>query len=103
MQGTLSATPSAVSAAPRGDRRALILALMLGAIAALLTFVYLRSVTPRGEVGGATVPVVVASRDIEAGQRISDAMVEVKMLPEAAIASTAFKVKEQVVGQALRY
>ncbi len=103
MQGTLTASPGAVSAAPRSDRRALVFALLLGAIAAILVFAYLKSLGSRGEVAGTALPVVVASRDIQAGQRITDGMVEVKLLPEDAIASTAVKAKEQVVGQALRY
>src|SRR5207249_11991624 len=50
-----------------------------------------------------TLPVLVAARDVEAGQKIADVMVEIKMLPEAAIASSAYSTKEQVLGQTLRY
>src|SRR5438874_4724455 len=103
MQGSLTANQATLGTASRGDRRAIVIALFLGAIAALLTFAYLRSVASRAEVVAGTLPVVVASRDLEAGERVSDAMIEVKMLPEAAIVSTAFRAKEQVVGQSLRY
>lgn len=103
MQGTLSANPGSLSVTPRADRRVLIIALVLGAVAALLTFAYLRNLGSRMELTAGTLPVVVASRDIEAGQKITDAMVEVKVLPEAAIASTAFTAKEEVLGQGLRY
>jgi pilus assembly protein CpaB len=103
MQGTLSANSGSLSVAPRADRRVIIIALLLGAVAAILTFAYLRSLGPRMEAAAGALPVVVASRNVEAGQRLTDAMIEVKMLPEAAIASNAFTTKEQVLGQALRY
>jgi len=103
MQGTLTASPSSLSVTPRADRRVVIIALLLGAVAAVLTFAYLRSLGSRGDLVSGALPVVVAGRDVEAGQKLTDAMIEVKMLPEAAIASTAFTTKEQVVGQALRY
>jgi pilus assembly protein CpaB len=103
MQGTLSANPGSLSIAPRADRRVVVIALLLGAVAAVLTFAYLRSLGPRTEAASGALPVVVASRDVEAGQKLTDAMLEVKVLPEAAIASTAFTTKEQVVGQAVRY
>jgi pilus assembly protein CpaB len=103
MQGALSANQGSLSVAPRADRRVVIIALLLGAVAAILTFAYLRSLGPRMEAAAGAIPVVVASRNVEAGQRLTDAMIEVKMLPEAAVASSAFTTKEQVIGQAVRY
>jgi pilus assembly protein CpaB len=103
MQGTLSANPSSLSVAPRADRRIVVIALLLGAVAAVLTFAYLRSLGPRTEAATGALPVVVASRDVEAGQKLTDAMLEVKTLPGTAIASTAFSTKEQVLGQTIRY
>jgi pilus assembly protein CpaB len=103
MQGTLSATPP-YSASPRaGDRRSLIIALVLGAVAAVLIVAYLRSLESRGGAGVATFNVVVTSRDVAAGQKLTDAMLEVKALPESAIASGVATTKEQVVGQTTRF
>jgi pilus assembly protein CpaB len=87
------------------DLRVLVLALVLGAVAAGLIVAYLAS---RGSGGGEaaavpTVSVVVASEDIAAGKKVTDSMVELKALPETAVISDAATAKEQVVGQTLRY
>jgi pilus assembly protein CpaB len=94
------------SASPRSvDYRILLLAIVLGAIAAGLIVAYLRSRDSGGteEVAAPTISVVVAAEDIAAGQKVTDSMVELKALPETAVISDAAMAKDQVVGQTLRY
>lgn len=95
------------STSPRSvDLRVLVLALVLGAVAAGLIVAYLAGNDSGGGGGEKAVPtlsVVVASEDIAAGQKVTDSMVEVKALPETAVISDAATAKEQVVGQTLRY
>jgi len=95
----------AESTRPRSvDLRVLVLALVLGAVAAGLIVAYLASRGSGGET--TTVPtmsVVVATEDIAAGKKVTDSMVELKALPETAIITDAATAKEQVVGQTLRY
>src|SRR5439155_26252641 len=81
----------------------LFVALALGVAAAFFTLVYLRGISARTEGTGPTLAVVVAGRDIPIGQKITDAMIEVKTLPEAALVTGAATSKEQVVGMTLRY
>src|SRR3954453_15111005 len=102
MQGTLSTTPGSF-AAPKADRRALIIALALGALAALFTLLYLRGVAARTETAGANLAVVVAPQDTPIGEKITDGMIELRALPEAALESRAATEKEEVVGMNLRY
>ena len=86
------------------NRRAMILALLLGTVAAVLIVFYLGSRAADGDQQVVpTMEVVVASRDIESGQKITGTMVAVKVLPtEAVIPNTATSI-DQVVGQTLRY
>jgi len=86
------------------NRRALLLALLLGTVAAALIVFYLGRPAAAGNQPEVTmVEVVAATRDIAAGQQITDAMVEVKVLPtEAVIPNTAGSI-DQVLGQTLRY
>jgi pilus assembly protein CpaB len=96
----------AESSRPRSvDLRVLVLALVLGAVAAGLIVAYLASRDSGGGEAAAvpTVSVVVASEDIAAGKKVTDSMVELKALPETAVISDAATAKEQVVGQTLRY
>src|SRR5437870_1324681 len=103
MQGTLSANPGSLAVSPRADRRFLFAALALAGLAALLTFMYLRGLSGRTELGGSTLPVVVAARDIPIGVTITGEMVEMKALPEAAVVTGAVRASEDVVGQRVRY
>jgi len=96
----------AQSSSPRSvDLRVLVLALVLGAVAAGLIVAYLASRDSGGGVEKAvpTLSVVVASEDIAAGEKVTDSMVALKELPETAVISDAATAKEQVVGQTLRY
>lgn len=86
------------------NRRVLILALVLGAIAIGLVVAYLASLDTGAK--AATVPtvkVVVASQDITAGTKIADSMVEMKAIPQTAVVPDAFTGAGQAVGQVARY
>lgn len=96
----------AESASPRSvDLRVLLVALILGVVAAGLIVAYLRSSDSGGgeEAAVPTLTVAVAAEDIAAGKEITDSMVELKALPETAVISNAATAKSQVVGQTLRY
>ncbi len=88
----------------RGSKAVLILALLLGGLAAVLTAVYLGQADKDSGGGGAgvTVPVVVASRDIAAGVRVEAGMVTVKTIPEDVVLPTTFQKTEDVVGKVTR-
>ena len=86
------------------NRRALILALVLGVVAAVLIVAYLGSRDVSSD--QPVVPmelVVVAARDIPAGKKITESMVELKELPTSAVLGNPARSKSEVVGQALRY
>ncbi len=86
------------------SRRPLILALLLGTVAAALIVFYLGSRAADGDQQVIpTMEVVVASRDIESGQKITGSMVEVKVLPTEAVIPNTATSTDQVVGQTLRY
>lgn len=100
MQKAESANPRSV------DFRILLLALVLGAVAAGLIVAYLSSRDSGGtteEVAVPTLSVVVAAEDIAAGKEITGSMVELKALPETAVIDNAATDATQVVGQTLRY
>lgn len=79
----------------------LFIGLALGAISALLVFVYLSQAEGDGggQISGPSVPVVVAAQDISAGTRITSDMVSVKSIPEAQVLTGAFSAVEDVVDQ----
>jgi len=87
------------------DRRVLIVALVLGAIAAGLIVAYLASrdsgTNPAPAV--ATLSVVVASKDIPAGVTIEESMLALKALPETAAIKDSATAIDQVAGQVARY
>ncbi len=88
------------------DYRVLLLALVLGAVAAGLIVAYLSSRDSGGtteEVAVPTLSVVVAAEDIAAGKEITESMVELKALPETAVIDNVATDTTQVVGQTLRY
>ena len=94
------------TATPRKtNRRALILALILGVVAAVLTVVFLtgREASSSDQAVEPTMQVVVAAREIAAGEEITDRMLQLKALPESAVISNAATAIEQVVGQVARY
>jgi pilus assembly protein CpaB len=104
MQGTLSATPSSYAASPHaGDKRIVVAALLMGAVAAVLIVAYLRNLESRAGPAEPTLSVVVAAREIAVGQKFTDGMIELKGLPETAVVSGAATAKDQVVGQVARY
>lgn len=97
---------SLMSSSPRmADRRVLIVALILGAMAAGLAVAYLSSQTETAPVAYSDIPVLVAARDLAVGTRITDEMIEVRTMPQNAVASDVLRdtQRAQAVGQTVRY
>src|SRR6266571_1699712 len=88
MATTATALPSSRAS---GSRRALMIALMFGAISAFLVFAFLNRSDGGG--GGATVPVLMAAQDVALGQEITDQNVTLKSLPVVAKHPNAFSDK----------
>jgi pilus assembly protein CpaB len=84
---------------PRGNRLIIILAVVFGLLTAALLVAYLRRQDEQRRVlTEASVPVVVAAKDIPLGANITSAMVENKMVtPDVAVAS-AFSESGRIVG-----
>ena len=88
----------------RGNRRFIMLAIVLGLMGAGLVYVATsRSSTSGGSGSAADTPVVVAKADIPARTVVTQAMVEVKLVPSEDAAPLAFGSVDQVVGQATRF
>ncbi len=85
----------------RPERMVLLLAIVFGAVAALLVAVALSSRSDTGTGEGA-VPVVVARRDISPGTTITAEMVEVRLVPAAVALNDAFRDTTQLVGKVAR-
>src|SRR3990172_6414667 len=87
----------------RGNKAVLMLALLLGGLAAVLTAVYLgQSDEGSGGGTGVTIPVVVAARDVAAGTRVDAGMVSVKSISEDVVLPGTFQKAEDVVGKVTR-
>ena len=98
---------SALSGSGSADRRVLIAALVLGAIAAGLAVAFLAS-AGGGEstapvASAATRPVVVAAVEIPVGTIVEESMLEVIDLPLNVVIEGAAEAPEQVVGETARY
>ena len=89
----------------RGNRRFIILAIVLGMMGAGLVYVATSRTSDSGGGGGsaADTAVVVAKTDIPARTVVTQAMVEVKLVPAENAAPLAFSTLDQVVGQATRF
>lgn len=86
MASTATALPSSRTS---GSKRALMIALAFGAIAAFLVFTFLNR-ADAGSISGGTLPVLVAAQDISLGQEITDQNVTLKSLPAVAKHPNAF-------------
>ena len=100
-----NAAPRPSGTPRKTNRRALILALVLGVVAAVLTVFFLGS---RGDASSeppavTTLQVVVAAQEIAPGQEITQRMVLLKDLPASAVINNAATATDQVVGQVARY
>ena len=97
---------AANAAAPvqrRSNRRAFIVAALFGAVAAFLSFTYLRNAKDDGSAKSiATVPAVVAVRDIAERTVIREGMIEVKQIPPDVRHNLALAEKPLAVGQLTR-
>ena len=88
-----------------GGRKALIGALILGAIAAGLIVAYLssRDTSSNTSANVETLEVVVATREIAVGTRLDESMVRLKAIPKSAVISDPFLDLEGVIGEQTRY
>ena len=89
----------------RGNRRFIILAIVLGMMGAGLVYVATSRTSDSGGGGGgaADTAVVIAKTDIPARTVVTQSMVEVKLVPAENAAPLAFSTLDQVVGQATRF
>jgi pilus assembly protein CpaB len=89
-----------------GSRRPLIIALILGAVAAGLVVAFLASRDNGGSqavITAGTVSVVVARNDVPVGTKITEDMVEVKQIPATAAISDPVSDLKEIVGQVSRF
>jgi pilus assembly protein CpaB len=88
---------------PGGNRTLLLIALLAGAVAAVIVFVAVSnsedSTDKATSVTGNTVPALVATQSIKAGQEITADMVAVKQVPSDLRITGAFDDSEPVVGE----
>ena len=94
------------SAGMAGSRRPLIIALILGAVAAGLVVAFLASQNGNGSspvTNDTTVPVVVARGNIPVGTKITADMVELKQIPATAAISDPVSNLNDIVGQVSRF
>ena len=96
-----------MSGSGSADRRVLIAALVLGAIAAGLAVAFLASASgdsePQPAVSAATRPVVVAAVEIPIGTIVTESMLEIRDLPLSAVIDDTAEEFDQVVGSTARY
>ncbi|MBM3926541.1 MAG: Flp pilus assembly protein CpaB [SAR202 cluster bacterium] len=85
------------------DRRLLVAAPIMGALAAGLIVAYLRSQASDGTASVIMRHVVVAAQEIQPGTKITASMVEIKSLPETAVSAGTVTSLDKAVGQTLRY
>lgn len=92
------------TAVGRVNRRFLFLALILAALSAVLIYAAISRSGPEGGGGSVSeIPVVVAKSAIPAGTRITEALVEVRLLPETAVGYQPLASAEEAIGQVARY
>ncbi len=87
----------------RPERMALLLALVFGAVAALLVAVAISSSGGGSGGGDGAVPVVVARQAINPGTTITAEMVEVRQVPASVALEGAFRDTSLVVGKVARF
>src|SRR6266566_3145091 len=87
----------------RTDRKLLFAAGALGLIAAVLAVIYLSSAKSKTVINAPQVPVVVAAKDIGAGQKVTADMVVVKQVAEPDAVAGSFRTTDGVLGHTARY
>jgi pilus assembly protein CpaB len=87
----------------RVNRRFLFLALVLAALSAVLIYPLLTRSSESSVSDAATIPVVVAQANIEAGQTITADMLGVEQVPETAVGALAYSEIDAAVGEVARY
>ena len=88
----------------RMNRRFIFLAIALGLLGAILVYVaFSREPAPETARGGGTLPAVVAKHDIPARTRITEGMIEVRLMTEEERSALSFPATETVIGQVTRF
>jgi pilus assembly protein CpaB len=97
----MAATWTARQTASPSNRRALLLSLVLGLLAAFLLFRLVTAAQPKSA-APVTVPVLVAKQDIPARTVVTAGMVAVKQVPASLRLASAFTDSQVAIGQAVR-
>jgi pilus assembly protein CpaB len=97
----MAATWTTQQPASKGNRRALLLSLVVGLLAAFLLFRVVSS-TQQTSTTVVTVPVVVAKQDIATRTVVTEAMLTIKQVPPSLRLAAAFTDAKSAVGQMVR-
>src|SRR5437773_6857237 len=87
----------------RTDRKLLFAAAGLGLLAAVLAIVYLNSAKKTETVQVASVPVVVAVKDIASGQKVTADLIAVRQIAQPDAVAGGFSKTDQVLDKTVRY
>jgi len=99
-------TSIATPAAPTANRKVILGALILGAIAAglIVAFLATQSETSKPSPSGTDLmAVVVATREIPVGTELDETMVRLKEIPRSAVISDPFTDTKEVIGEVTRF
>lgn len=91
------------SASPSSNRRYIFMALALGLLGAILVYAAFSRGSSNGAGGSGDVPVVVAKTDIPARTRITESMLEIKLVTTDELGEFAYSDLASVVGQVTRF
>src|SRR5262245_22929616 len=88
----------------RANKRFMVLAIVLGLLGALLVYVaFNRGGSSDSSPSSSNVPVVVAKSDIPARTKITQSMLEVRLVSPNSVSADAILEPSQVVGQVTRF
>lgn len=95
--------PAAAVNPGKTNRRFVMLAIVLGLLGAIIVYVSFSRSSSSGGPSGNNVPVVVANQDIPARTKITDSMVEVRLIPSDNRSALGYTDVAAVVGQVTRF
>ncbi len=97
------ARPAGSARATNTNRRFILLAVGLGLVGAILVYAAFSRPSSKGGGGAANVPVVVARADIAPRTKITDSMVEVRLVTADSRSSLSYSDTNAVVGEVTRF